>query len=144
MRPMFRIDPLHPAGAYKTYSLVSPPDRTVVAACELVGCEAWMHGWETAVDEGTDLGRAQADYIRTQSGRTFKEQRTETGLTVFLFEARQRCFAEHKTRPERYSVRLGDWRPDGRGPVRPHVNARDWVEDFGEHQQRVADDQKRG
>lgn len=144
MRPMDRIPPLHPAGAYKTYAIVSPPDRTIKVACELAGCEAWLHGWETAVDERTDLGRMQAEYIRRQSGRTFREARTETGLTVFLFESRQRCFADHKTRPERYSVRLGDWRPESRGPTRLHVNAADWVEDFGEHQLRVADQQQKG
>ncbi|MGH3587160.1 MAG: hypothetical protein ACRDQ0_12635 [Pseudonocardia sp.] len=141
---MSRIQPLRPARAYKTYQIVSPPDRTVKVACELVWCEAWLHGWETAVDEGTDLGRAQAEYIRTQSGRTFRERRTESGLTVFRFESKQRCFADHKTRPERYSVRLGDWRPDGRGPARTHTRAADWVEDFGLHQQRVADQQKKG
>lgn len=144
MRPMNRIQPLGPASAYKTYMIVSPPDRTIVAACEQVGCGAWARGWETTVDESTDLGRAQAQWIRAESGRTFREYRTEVGLTVFRFEARQRCFAEHKTRPERYSVQPGDWRPARLGPARVHVNARDWVEDFGLHQERVADQQKRG
>ncbi|WP_344890437.1 hypothetical protein [Actinomadura meridiana] len=141
---MFRIDPRGPAHAYKTYAIVAPADRTVKAACELVGCQAWLNGWETAVDEHTDLGRAQAEYIRHQSGRTFREQRTAAGLTVFVFESRQRCFAEHRTRPERYSVRNGDWRPTGRGPTRAHANASDWVEDFSEHQQRVADQKEKG
>lgn len=143
MRPMFRIEPIGPANAYKTYSIVSPPDRTVVAACEQVGCQAWLHGWETTVDESTDLGQMQARFIRTESGRTFRERRTG-GLTVFQFDSRQRCFAEHKTRPERYSVRPGDWRPARLGPARVHANARDWVEDFGEHQEQVADQQKKG
>lgn len=141
---MFRIQPAAPANAYQTYAIRSPHDRTVKAACEVVRCEAWLNGWETQVDESTDLGRAQADYIRRQSGRTFREQHTEAGLTVFRFESRQRCFADHKTRPESYSVRLGDWRATSRGPARMHVSAADWVEDFGEHQERVADQQRKG
>lgn len=144
MRPMFRIKPVGPAAAYQTYSIVALPDRTVVAACEAVGCGAWARGWEITVDEATDLGRAQAHWIRTESGRTFREYRTDAGLAVFRFESGQRCFAEHRTRPERYSVRPGDWRPARLGPARVHVNARDWVEDFGEHQERVADQQRKG
>ena len=143
MQP-FRIEPQMPAAAYRTYQIVSPPDRQVRAACEQVGCLAWQHGWETQVDERTDLGLAQATYIRQKAGRTFTEQRTGEGLTVFRFEAFQRCFAEHQTRPERYFNRGGDWRGNPRGDVREHVRPGDWVEDFGEHQQALADRLERG
>jgi hypothetical protein len=135
----FRIDPVGPAQAYKTYQILSPLDTAVRAACEDAGCLAWRHGWETQVDERTDLGVAQATYIRQRSGRTFTERRTGEGLTVFRFEAFQRCFADHQTRPERYFVRGGDWRGNPRGDVREHVRPGDWVEDFGGHQQALAD-----
>lgn len=143
MRPLTRITPNAPVTAFQTYRIVSPPDRAVRAACEQVGCPAWLHGWETRVDERTDLGQAQAAYIRTQSGRTFRELTTAEGLTVFRFANRQRCFAEHRTRPETYLVRGGDWRRD-LGVLRQHQRGRDWVEDFSLHQDRLADQQRRG
>ncbi|MFF3511531.1 hypothetical protein [Streptomyces sp. NPDC002573] len=141
---MNRIDPAMPVGAYQTYSITSPRDVQVRAACEQAGCQAWQHGWESAIDERTDLGRTQAAYIRTQSGRTFREMKRGDGLTVFRFEPYQRCFAEHRTRPEIYLVRDGDWRGNPTGRQRQHTSPDDWVEDFGEHQQRIADQQQKG
>jgi hypothetical protein len=141
---MFRLAPLHAVEAYQTYSIATPPDVLIKAACEQVGCEAWRNGWESVINEATDLGKAQANYIRTRAGRTFREQRTAGGFTVFRFEAGQRCFAEHQTRPELYAVRDGDWRGNPTGRARQHVRAADWVEDFGEHQQRIADQTEKG
>lgn len=143
-RPMTRIEPAAPAQAYQTYQVMSPHDRTVRSACEEVGCEAWRHGWDTAVDERTELGARQAHYIRHKSGRTFRELR-RGDLTVFRFDSRQRCFADHQTRPEIYLVKGGDWRgnPADIQPRR-HTRASDWVEDFGEHQQRLADQREKG
>ena len=143
MRPLTRITPVGQPDNYQTYSITSPPDRQVKAACEQVGCEAWRHGWQSVIDESTSLGRDQAAYIRTRAGRTFREQRTGAGLTVFVFESGQRCFAEHRTRPEIYAVRSGDWR-DYSGPVRRHVRAQDWREDFGEHQLRLVEQRQHG
>lgn len=143
MRPLNRITPAAPPTAFQTYRIISPPDRFVRSACEEVGCSAWLYGWETRVDERTDLGRAQAAYIRQQSGRTFRELATAEGLTVFRFEPKQRCFAEHRTRPEVFLVRGGDWRRDF-GVLRQHKRGADWVEDFAEHQDRLADQQRKG
>jgi hypothetical protein len=141
---MFRIEPALTVGAYQTYSITSPHDRKIKAACEEVGCGAWLSGWESTIDESTELGRKQGAYIRQQSGRTFREQRTAAGLTVFRFDSHQRCFADHQTRPEVYAVRDGDWRGNPTGRRRVHQNAADWTEDFGEHQQRIADQHERG
>lgn len=141
--PLNRIPPIGPPGAYQTYRIASPPDGQVRAACEQVGCLAWRNGWETIVNEATDLGKRQAFYIRSHSGRAFREQRTQGGLTVFRFESGQRCFAEHSTRPEIFLVRGGDWRQD-RGLIRRHVKGADWVEDFAEHQDRIAQQIERG
>ncbi len=143
MRPLNRIDPVGQPGLYQTYSITSPPDRTMKAACEQVGCEQWRSGWQSVIDESTPLGASQAAYIRQRSGRTFREQRTAAGLTVFTFESGQRCFAEHQTRPEIYAVQGGDWRKY-LGPVRRHTRAADWQEDFGEHQLRLVEQRQRG
>jgi hypothetical protein len=127
-------------GAMQTYRIVSPPDATVVSACERVGCPHWRDGWDTIVDEASQLGQAQAAYIRSgATGRSYRETRTEAGLTVFRFEAHQRCFQEHRTRTELYLVRGGDWRGNPDRMARDHSRPEDWVEDFAEHQQRLAD-----
>jgi hypothetical protein len=136
-RPLNRIDPQLPVGAVKTYQAVATSDETVVAACQSVGCQAWRQGWDTLVDEATDLGRRQAAYIRGQSGRTFQELPAEGGGTVFRFESGQRCFADHHTRPAHYLVRGGDHRGNT-GLITEHVRPEDWVEDFAEHQDRLA------
>lgn len=141
---LFRLPPQGPVHAYKTYSIVSPQDTQVRSACEEVGCDAWRHGWQSVVDERTVLGARQAAYIRRGSGRTFREQRTGDGLTVFRFEPGQRCFAEHRTRPEIYAVRDGDWRGNPTGRRFQHQRAQDWVQDMGEHQQRLAEQRQRG
>jgi len=151
MRQLNRITPNAPAQAYKTYTIISPTDRTVVAACEQVGCLAWRNGWDTVVDESTELGRNQAAYIRLRSGRTFRESRSGT-LTAFRFEAHQRCFREHSTRPEFYGVLRGDWRLHDNQPglarqlggLRVHQRPEDWVEDFALNQDRVAEARQRG
>ena len=119
--------------ATRDYLIRMPRDVTVVAACEDVRCESWQSGWETHVDEATPLGQMQAAWIRQQSGRTFIELRT-AGLTIFRFAPRQRCFAEHRTRPGRYLVR----------GVREHSNVGDWIEDAVEHVTSIEDQRKRG
>ncbi|MEV3857725.1 hypothetical protein AB0J38_25795 [Streptomyces sp. NPDC050095] len=144
MQQMNRVDRLLLApGAYQTYSITSPRDTSVVAACQQVGCVAWLRGWESAIDESTDLGKTQAAYIRQSSGRTFREMKRADGLTVFRFDSGQRCFTEHKTRPEVYVVRDGDWRGNPTGRTRTHARPQDWVEDFGEHQLRLVDQKQK-
>ncbi|MFB7440254.1 hypothetical protein ACFC01_18155 [Streptomyces mirabilis] len=144
MQMVNRIDPNMPVGAYQTYSITAPRDTTVEAACEHVGCPQWRQGWDSVIDERTELGKAQAHYIRHRSKRTFRETRTDAGLTVFRFESGQRCFAEHRTRPEIYLVRDGDHRGNPTGRTRQHTRPADWVEDMTENQGRIVDLQQRG
>lgn len=143
-RPVNRITPNLPVQAYQTYAITRRRDTTVRAVCEQVDCPQWRHGWDSVIDESTELGRTQAAYIRGESRRTFREMRTDQGLTVFRFESGQRCFADHQTRPEIYLVRDGDWRGNPTGRKRQHTRAADWVEDFGENQLRLVDQQKKG
>jgi hypothetical protein len=142
---MNRIEPQLPAGAMKTYSVLAPlSSHFKPATCEEVDCQMWQHGWRTAIDVNTELGCRQAHYIRDQSGRRFTEA-MEDGLFVFTFEPGQRCFTAHQRPLERdpvFLVRMGDWR--SYGPSRVHARAGDWVEDFAEHQQRLADRLERG
>ncbi len=143
MRPIHRIVPKLPPAAYKTYAVSSPVStHTRVGTCDEAGCLARAHGWQTAVDETTDLGQRQAHYIRSVAGRRYVERRTEVGLTAFTFEAGQICFATHRVslqRPEFYTVRGGDWRGNPLGtPARVHSSADSWVDDFATHQERIA------
>lgn len=148
MRPVNRINPALPVQAFKTYQVVAPPStHWRPATCADVDCGAYLTGWRSLIDESTDLGQKQAHYIRRESARKHTERRDEAGLTVFEFEAGQRCFAPHQVRhdrPEVYLVRGGDWRGNPSGSVRKHANAEDWVEDFQEHQGRLADQIEKG
>jgi hypothetical protein len=138
-----RPDPYSHPGNYQSYRITFGSDVKLKGACELVRCEAWQFGWTTTVDEATELGGQQANYIRHLSGRDFKEQRTEAGLTVFTFSPHQRCFAEHTTTPNFFLVRAGDYRQN-LGLIRQHTNGRDWAEDMGEHMQNLADEHTKG
>lgn len=142
MQP-FRLDPKLSPAHYKTYAIASPLSTHYRdGTCDEAGCLAYRHGWQTSVDESSALGQQQAHYIRKQSGRRFTERRTDLGLTAFEFQAGQRCFTRHKVpleRPEFYVVRGGDWRGDPRGDgSRMHTGPDPWVNDFGEHQERLA------
>ena len=139
----FRLrDPRMPMQAYQTWSVRSRPDKRVKSVCERVGCRRWREGWESVIDESTDLGRSQAAFIRG-SRRTFREQKNGLGLTVFRFEPYQRCFEDHQTMPEKYLVRGGDYRGVV-GKVRVHQNSADWVEHVQQHMGRLLDEQAKG
>lgn len=143
MRKLTRIDSQLPVGAMKTYSIVTPMSTHFRdGTCEEADCDGYKFGWLTVIDELTELGQGQAHYIRKESGRRFTETRNELGLTVFTFEAGQKCFREHKVRierPEIFRVRDGDYRGNPTGQLRVHTRPDFWVEDFAEHQQRLAD-----
>lgn len=147
-----RIEPKLPSESMKTYQIVAPPATHFRAAtCVEAGCKHYREGWVSVIDEGNDIGRAQAHYIRNQSGRHFKEDRNQApGFTCFVFEPGQVCFKadQHKVRldkPEIFLVRDGDFRGNPRGTAaRVHTNADDWVDDFGNHQLMLADQIKQG
>jgi len=142
MQP-FRIAPRLPVEAVKTYQISKPiPTHFRPGSCAEARCENMQHGWQTIVDEATDLGARQARYIRRDSSRRFTETRDESGLTMFIFEPGQTCFAHHQISLEReplYIVRGGDWRGNPRGETWQHANADDWVDDCANHQQALAD-----
>ena len=137
----FRIEPALPPQAMKTYRVSAPLSTHYgPATCEDVDCEHWRHGWETTVDESTDLGQGQAHYIRREAGRRFAEDRGEDGLTRFTFEAGQECFGRHRARngrPERYLVVGGDWRGNPAGERREFSGPEAWTSDFAEHQDKL-------
>jgi hypothetical protein len=149
--PLTRIPPQAGPEAYQTYSVHRPrtPAYTVQATCAEADCGAHQFGWQTIVDESTDLGQRQAAWIRGDRTRHATEDRPDTGLTVFSFAPGQTCFAAPHTvsndRPPLYLVDGGDWRGNPRGtPRRVHSRPQDWVEDFAGHQARLAEIIKEG
>lgn len=147
----FRIEPKMGPASYRTFEVAQPiTTHYRQATCAEVRCLAYESGWQSGIDESTDLGQRQAHYIRKQSGRSFTESRSEVGITVFVFEPGQRCFASdtHRVpleRPALYVVREGDWRGNPR-EIEPRVHARaaDWVDEFANHQDRLATEIDRG
>jgi hypothetical protein len=138
----FRIEPAMAPSAYKTYGLRQPSATHFRAAtCEEAECLNFLNGWETAVDEATELGQRQAHYIRHD--RTRRALEAHRGpLTVFTFEPGQRCFGadQHRVlvgREPLFFVREGDFRGNPSGQVRKHARAQDWVDDFATHQDRL-------
>ncbi len=145
---LFRLPPQGPVTAYKTYGVNVPrATHTRVVGCREYECEAYQHGWETRIDVSTELGARQARYITEQSGRhhSWEHAWGQSEIVIFRFPPGQECFREHRiqSQPALYVIRDGDHRgnPTGR---RQTVSARAWVDDFGEHQERLADKQKEG
>jgi hypothetical protein len=143
-----RVVPAGPVSLYKTYGAASPvASHWRDGTCEEVNCEAWQFGWQTVIDEATDLGQSQAFYIRKHSSRSFTEQRRPDGLTEFSFDGGQACFAKHKVpleRPAIFTVRDGDWRGNPTGRRHVFRSGEDFVDDFGEHQERIIEAIERG
>lgn len=146
MRPITRIQPALPVEAMKTYQIVAPKGTHMrPATCEEIGCAPFLNGWQSVIDEGTELGQAQAYYIRRNSRRSFTEHQGMTaGLVVFTFPPGQKCFEadSHRVRigkPDLFVVRGGDWRGNPRD-IQPffHSKPEHWVEDFAEHQDKLA------
>lgn len=112
------------------------------ATCEEVDCPRWLGGFIARIDESTTLGQAQAAYLRADRSRRHTETRSPEGLTLFTFQAGQRCFRadEHRVRTDRpplFLVRGGDWRGTT-SPARIYDRPDQWVSDFADHQNRLA------
>jgi hypothetical protein len=143
----FRIDPQAGPEHFKTYAIVAPlATHWRTATCREVECAGWKNGFRSAIDVSTDLGARQASYIENQSGRRFT--RTHDGTVVtYDFPAGQACFRAHKVPLERtpiYVVRDGDYRGNPRGTEPARRTADEWVDDFANHQQRIADAYEKG
>lgn len=142
---VLRLPPLPPPlwshpGA-RAYRVHMPHDTTVIAACEDIGCDQWRGGWDTVCDLDTAAGAEVAGWIRSGgSGRTYRElgRPPDATVVIFRFEAGQRCFREHRTRPGRLLVHQ-------RGRIaREHASLADLAEDYTEHIGRLAEQQERG
>ena len=148
MSTLFRLPPVAPVQAYRTWSLVRPANREFFrdATCEEVNCLRFRNGWRTVLDLTTAQGLRTADWITRSSGRKYTLQQAEQTAT-FTFERGQRCFEKHKLARERdpiFVVRDGDHRGNPTGRRRVHKYGVDWRDDMQENLSRVAEDRRRG
>ena len=112
-----------------TWSIAQPLDTHFrPATCKESNCRHWREGWRTVIDEATTMGQQQAHYIRRESGRQYREAKNEMGLTVFTFEAGQRCFGRHRIAIERDAV----FKKNGLG-----MFGWDWFDDFKENSHKL-------
>lgn len=148
-----RLPPAMPVQAYKTFQIVAPISTHFrPATCEEVECDAYVNGFRLYVDEATELGQAQAEFVRRKSGRRFTEDRQADGRTVFTFPPGTKPFASdehasHKIRLEReelFVTRGGDWRGNPTGERYRHTRSEFWTEEFAEHQDNLAHRIQRG
>lgn len=134
-----------PVTDVKSYEISAPvATHYRPATCEEVGCLPHRNGWETRVPVDSDFERT----VRAQA-RRWASVRREGGEMVFTFAPGTPCFREsqHRVpadRPALFVVRDGDFRGNPTGRRRVHTRPEYWVEDFAEHQQTLADAQKKG
>jgi hypothetical protein len=132
--------------AFKTYQIVMPVSTHFrPATCQEVECGGYARGWRTTVLPDSE----QAAYIRRHSGRRFTEEKNADGTVSFTFPPGQTCFraADHRATLNRepfYVVKDGDFRGNPRGTAPVRRSQRDWLDDFANHQQSIADTRERG
>lgn len=141
----FRLEPQLPPGAYQTFQVAAPlSTHWRKATCEEVACPEYEHGWRLRVEGLTE----QDVYLAAHCGRKFRKVAVCPGETWLIFEAGQPCFkaTHHRKRverEERFIIRGGDHRANPSG-ARRETTAAGWVDDFGEHQETLADRLEKG
>lgn len=130
---------------YQTYTILAPlSTHWRKATCAEVDCPDYLNGWRTRVEYLTP----EQLHLARNCGRRHIVVKVGPGETYLVYDAGQPCFqvSTHRMRlerEERYLIRDGDARgnPTGR---RVEVSGTAWNDDFGEHQQRLADLQQEG
>jgi hypothetical protein len=141
----FRLEPQMQPGAYQTFQVVAPlSTHWAPATCAEVDCGEYANGWRLRVEGLTE----QDVHLATHCGRKFERVPVAPGETWLVFEAGQPCFkaSQHRKRidrEERYIIRGGDHRANP-GGERRETSATGWLDDFGEHQDQLAERLERG
>jgi len=129
-----------PPSAKKTYEIARPKTTHFrPVSCTEAECQILETGFIVRIDESVPFGQKQAFYIRHHSGRAYTEH-NENGLTEFVFGPGTDCFGDHdvNVREPDFIVKGGDWRGNPRGDYYVHDTPEHWVEDFADHQDRLA------
>lgn len=146
-RVINRIVPKAPAQAFKTYGMHIVEREPV--SCEAAECVPYLNGWATTVLPDTpDVGVIEAACRGEVDGYRRRWQARELqpdGFLRFRFPPGQPCFrASTHSIPvaARYTLRDGDWRGNPSGRFVSTDTAQTWLDDFGEHQQRIVDQRR--
>ena len=143
---VFRVEPVRDVTLMQTYGL-SAPQATHYrpASCREVDCPNYANGWISGFDV-TDPEQARAcKIVRERSGRLFTVQEM-TGANgrvervLLTFAPGQECFLPHRIALERepiYYFRDGDWRGNPTGRKIVFSDSTSFVDDFGEHQEKI-------
>jgi len=144
----FRLVPKVGAENFKTYGVARPiATHWRKATCKEIGCANFINGWRTTIDLNTPLGQTQAKYIRDHSGRKYTVVGQMNNVVTLEFPAGQKCFGEHKRPLERepiFYIKGGDFRGNPMGIPTQKLRAVDWIDDFGDHQNKIADQKEKG
>ena len=138
-RPIQRAVPQLAVGQMTTYGVQIPKRR---ATCKEVDCPHYLKGWSTTIVANS----ADEALIRGSGRRWSNMEPLPGGFRRYTFSGGQPCFAAAKHRVAAdvatFYKRGGDWR----ATVTPAVKMRpsDWVDDFANHQQKLADKQQEG
>jgi len=132
---------------YKIFSVQQPGETHFrTATCAEVECDAFRFGWVTKVPDGAVADQVRA--IARQTGRFCTENRVADNQIEFHFPAGQEGFKgssvhDHKVSLERPAF-FRRRQIDGGSVNSIRLSAEDWRDDFGENQNRLADEQQRG
>lgn len=127
---------------FRTYEIDAPlATHHREITCEEAQCAAWRNGWVTIIERpNRELSARRIRYIRERSGRRFTMQAGD-GVVTFTFPPGQTCFQPHYVLDREPVYRRFD---DSSLSGITHARADHWVEDFAEHQDRIARTFQRG
>lgn len=147
MRPRSGVAPRLHAAQRKTYAILAPQQTHFRrATCAEIACEAYTKGWQLH----KEILSPELLHTVETAGRSYTEVPVREGETWLVFPPGQPCFAAaaHRIRldkPELFVVQGGDFRGNPLN-VRPtvHSGADPWVDDFATHQEKLANEGRKG
>jgi hypothetical protein len=151
-----RIAPAMGPEGYKTYEMDMPlGTHWRPVSCEDYECDDFMHGFVLTVDTSTDLGKKQFHFVTHDKTRKMSMQRVGEYVFKFLYGPGNKCFKNVEGDPRRHKLPIGrppfflvsggDWRGNPRGtPTMTHRRPEDWIDDFANHQDKLATAFQRG
>lgn len=137
---------------FKSYAVSAPVStHWRPGTCEEYECDDYLHGFVFTCDLSTELGQSQYYYLTHDKERRYSIQRPSENIVKFIYGPGNRCFSRtgepHYVpvgRPPFYLVHGGDWRGNPRGDQMVHRRVEDWIDDFANHQDKIATRTQRG
>lgn len=151
-----RIAPAMDPQYYKTYEMDMPLEsHWRFVSCEDYECDDFMKGFVLTIDLSAEIGQRQFDFVKQDKTRSCSIQRVTETMVKAVYGPGNKCFRNvkgdplrHKLpigRPPFYLVSGGDWRGNPRGtPTVTHRRPEDWIDDFANHQDKLATTFQRG